>query len=94
MLLASRNLRDREAYEARFGPPYPTSSKWTITLSLRSESLSQDNVYRDPNRRPAAYSVILPPRNNSQVYEENGRFYGTFRKGKYMFPVDEVGVPF
>jgi len=52
------------------------------------------NVYRDPNRRRATYSVILPPRNNSQVYEENGRFYGTFRKGKYMFPVDEVGVPF
>ncbi|KAK0731414.1 S-adenosyl-L-methionine-dependent methyltransferase [Lasiosphaeris hirsuta] len=30
------------------------------------------------------------PRVNTQVYQENGRFYGTFKKGKYMFPVDET----
>jgi len=25
-----------------------------------------------------------------EVYPENGRWYGTFKKGKYMFPIDEV----
>ena len=27
-------------------------------------------------------------------YEENGRLYGGFRKGKYMFPMDEVNYTF
>ncbi|KAK0734179.1 S-adenosyl-L-methionine-dependent methyltransferase [Lasiosphaeria miniovina] len=26
---------------------------------------------------------------NDEVYQENGRWYGTFKKGKYMFPIDE-----
>ncbi|KAK3393755.1 S-adenosyl-L-methionine-dependent methyltransferase [Podospora didyma] len=30
------------------------------------------------------------PRINHEVYQENGRYYGTFRKGKYMFPIDET----
>ncbi|KAK4451776.1 Trans-aconitate 2-methyltransferase [Podospora aff. communis PSN243] len=29
-------------------------------------------------------------RNAAQVYPENGRYYGTFRRGKYMFPIDEA----
>lgn len=29
-------------------------------------------------------------RSYQDVYIENGRWYGTYRKGKYMFPVDEV----
>ncbi|KXX80446.1 Trans-aconitate 2-methyltransferase [Madurella mycetomatis] len=29
-------------------------------------------------------------RSYQDVYIENGRWYGTYRKGKYMFPVDEM----
>ncbi|KAL1842533.1 hypothetical protein VTJ49DRAFT_5009 [Mycothermus thermophilus] len=32
-----------------------------------------------------------PPQETYQeVYPENGRWYGTFKKGKYMFPIDET----
>lgn len=31
-----------------------------------------------------------PGASGAFVYEENGRFYGTFRMGKYLFPVDEA----
>ncbi|KAK3943705.1 hypothetical protein QBC46DRAFT_361711 [Diplogelasinospora grovesii] len=30
-----------------------------------------------------------PPSNNVAVYLENGRYYGSYRMGKYMFPCDE-----
>ncbi|KAK4248029.1 S-adenosyl-L-methionine-dependent methyltransferase [Corynascus novoguineensis] len=32
------------------------------------------------------------PQNSTykEVYAENGRWYGTFKKGKYMFPIDET----
>jgi hypothetical protein len=29
-------------------------------------------------------------RTYQEVYHENGRWYGTYKKGKYMFPIDEV----
>ncbi|KAL2184374.1 S-adenosyl-L-methionine-dependent methyltransferase [Thermothelomyces heterothallicus CBS 203.75] len=29
-------------------------------------------------------------RTYQEVYAENGRWYGTFKKGKYMFPIDET----
>ncbi|KAK4105717.1 S-adenosyl-L-methionine-dependent methyltransferase [Parathielavia hyrcaniae] len=33
---------------------------------------------------------MTPPEGSYQeVYYENGRWYGTFKKGKYMFPIDE-----
>jgi hypothetical protein len=31
-------------------------------------------------------------RTYQEVYIENGRWYGTFRKGKYMFPIDQVSL--
>ena len=31
-------------------------------------------------------------RTYQEVYLENGRWYGTYKKGKYMFPIDEVGM--
>lgn len=34
---------------------------------------------------------LPPPHPLSQMYLEFGRYYGTFKKGKYMFPIDEVG---
>ncbi len=33
-------------------------------------------------------------RTYQEVYLENGRWYGTYKKGKYMFPIDEVSVFF
>ncbi|KAK4153168.1 Trans-aconitate 2-methyltransferase [Chaetomidium leptoderma] len=27
---------------------------------------------------------------NQEVYTENGRWYGTYKKGKYLFPIDET----
>ncbi|KAK0657566.1 S-adenosyl-L-methionine-dependent methyltransferase [Cercophora newfieldiana] len=38
------------------------------------------------NSDPNAASMS---RQNPVVYKENDRWYGTFRKGKYMFPIDE-----
>jgi len=35
-------------------------------------------------------TALQTTRLNPQIYQENGRFYGTFRKGKYMFPIDEL----
>ncbi|EAQ93455.1 hypothetical protein CHGG_01690 [Chaetomium globosum CBS 148.51] len=32
---------------------------------------------------------VPPNRTYQEVYAENGRWYGTFKKGKYMFPIDE-----
>ena len=38
-----------------------------------------------------AMQTFAPPAGvNREVYGENGRYYGTFRRGKYMFPIDEV----
>jgi hypothetical protein len=34
-----------------------------------------------------------PGQTYQEVYPENGRWYGTFKKGKYMFPIDEVRLP-
>ncbi|KAK3300226.1 S-adenosyl-L-methionine-dependent methyltransferase [Chaetomium fimeti] len=33
---------------------------------------------------------VPPNRTYQEVYAENGRWYGTFKKGKYMFPIDET----
>lgn len=51
---------------------------------------------REPEREPESspHQVLQgPSRVNREVYPENGRYYGTFRRGKYMFPVDEVRRP-
>ena len=40
---------------------------------------------------PAHSNRITPARETyEEVYFENGRWYGTYRMGKYMFPIDEV----
>lgn len=41
---------------------------------------------------PAHSGLGLPNRAYQEVYNENGRWYGTFRRGNYMFPIDEVGT--
>ncbi|KAK4147769.1 S-adenosyl-L-methionine-dependent methyltransferase [Dichotomopilus funicola] len=33
---------------------------------------------------------VATSRTYQEVYAENGRWYGTFKKGKYMFPIDET----
>lgn len=34
--------------------------------------------------------IALGHRIYQEIYPENGRWYGTYKKGKYMFPIDEV----
>ena len=34
--------------------------------------------------------LALAHRAYPEIYFENGRWYGTYKKGKYLFPIDEV----
>ena len=34
--------------------------------------------------------LALAHRTYRDIYPENGRWYGTYKKGKYLFPIDEV----
>ena len=36
--------------------------------------------------------VVAQPDTYGEVFLENGRWYGTFRRGNYMFPIDEVSL--
>ncbi|KAK5663524.1 hypothetical protein OQA88_3954 [Cercophora sp. LCS_1] len=40
-------------------------------------------------RIPVSTAPLPTAPATTQVYQENGRYYGTFKKGKYMFPIDE-----
>lgn len=51
--------------------------------------------------RKEKQKLTVPPRSGppaqpevyGEFFLENGRWYGTFRRGHYMFPVDEVSLP-
>lgn len=83
---SASSLSPRPAQTWRWIPSLSEATCKLETVRLRSKSRSADHV------RASSGHIAQVRRTYQEVYLEKGRWYGTYKQGKYMFPIDEVSM--